>query len=433
MDEAHKSRYSVHPGADKMYYDLRDMYWWPRMKRDISTYVSECLTCAKVKAEHQRPLGLLQQPEIPEWNTEKLARLYTDEIVERHGVPVSIISDRDARFTSCLWQTFQKALGTRLDISTTYHPKTDGQSERTIQTVEDMLKASLYGRKCRKSSKRKKSYADSGRKMTEYEVRENVLLKVSPWKGVMRFGKKGKLAPRYVGPFEILERIGPVAYQLRLPEEFIGVHDTFHVSNLKKCMGNANLDVPLNEIKIDKTLRFVEEPVEIMDREGGSPAGIHGLFSGWYCGLANRKIILGVSMAWAKGVTIGTLVRYETSCGHLLGTDISKITRKLSKNGQARTRERKNEQKPEAKARKNQIYSQLQEIKKVNEIVYSALVGCKLCNGPHYTKDCPLKEEGKTLEEAYYTQFGVPFPQAGWYRVAAPRFYQKDNRNPSYQ
>ncbi|GJT28373.1 hypothetical protein Tco_0908648 [Tanacetum coccineum] len=114
---------------------------------------------------------------------------------------------------------------------------------------------------------RQKSYADSGRKMTEYEVGENVLLKVSPWKGVMRFGKKGKLAPRYVGPFEILERIGPVAYRLRLPEELIGVHDTFHVSNLKKCLGNANLHVPLNEIKIDKTLRFVEEPVEIMDRE----------------------------------------------------------------------------------------------------------------------------------------------------------------------
>ncbi|GJY83902.1 hypothetical protein Tco_0497278 [Tanacetum coccineum] len=114
---------------------------------------------------------------------------------------------------------------------------------------------------------RQKSYADSRRKMTEYEVGENVLLKVSPWKGVMLFGKKGKLAPRYVGPFEILERIGPVAYRLRLPNNLIGVHDTFHVSNLKKCLGNANLHVSLNEIKIGKTLRFVEEPVEIMDRE----------------------------------------------------------------------------------------------------------------------------------------------------------------------
>ncbi|GKB67139.1 hypothetical protein Tco_0928551 [Tanacetum coccineum] len=112
-----------------------------------------------------------------------------------------------------------------------------------------------------------KSYADSGCKMTEYEVGENMFLKVSPWKGVMRFWKRGKLAPRYVGPFEILERIGPVTYRLRLPEELIGVHDTFHVSNLKKCLGNANFHVPLNEIKIEKTLRFVEEPIEIMDHE----------------------------------------------------------------------------------------------------------------------------------------------------------------------
>ncbi|GJW34521.1 reverse transcriptase domain-containing protein [Tanacetum coccineum] len=184
MDEAHTSRYSVHPGADKMYYDLRDLYWWPGMKRDIAEYVSRCLTCSKIKAEHQKPLGFLQQPEIPEWKwekitmdfvtklpksssghdtiwvvvdrltksahflpiredykTEKLAKIYTNEIVARHGVPVSIISDRDGRFTSHLWQAFQKALGTRLDMSTAYHPQTDGQSERTIQTLEDMLRA----------------------------------------------------------------------------------------------------------------------------------------------------------------------------------------------------------------------------------------------------------------------------------------------------
>ncbi|GJR49707.1 putative nucleotidyltransferase, ribonuclease H [Tanacetum coccineum] len=378
MDKAHKSRYSVHPGADKMYYDLRDMYWWPGMKKDIAVYVSECLTCAKVKAEHQRPSGLLQQPEIPEWkwenitmdfiiklprtssghdaiwvvvdrltksahfiairedfSTEKLAKVYLNRIVARHGVPVSIISDRDARFTSRLWQTFQKALGTRLDMSTAYHPQTDGQSERTIQTLEDMLRAcvidfggswdthlplaefsynnsfhssircapfeALYGRKCRSPvlwaeigegrligpelvhettdkvvvikeklqalRNRQKSYADSGRKMVEFNVGDRVLLKISPWKGVMRFRKKGKLSPRYVGPFEVLERIGPVAYRLRLPDELVGVHDTFHVSNLKKCLVKEGLHVSLDEIKVDKTLRFVEEPVEIMDRE----------------------------------------------------------------------------------------------------------------------------------------------------------------------
>ncbi|GKA98116.1 putative nucleotidyltransferase, ribonuclease H [Tanacetum coccineum] len=321
LNEGHKSKYSVHPGADKMYHDLRDMYWWPGMKRDIAIYVSKCLTCAKVKAEHQRPSGFLQQPEIPEWkwdkitmdlitklprsrsghdaiwvivdrltksahflairedfSTEKLARLYIDVIVARHGVPVSIISDRDGRFTLHFWRTVQKALGTRLDLSTAYHPQTDGQSERTIQTLEDILRAircasfeALYGRKCRSPLKaardRQKSYADKRRKPLEFEVGDRVLLKVSPWKGVMHFGKKGKLAPRYVGPFEILERIGLVAYRLRLLEELSSMHDTFHVSNLKKCLEDANLHVPLEEIKVNKTLRFVEEPVEIMDRE----------------------------------------------------------------------------------------------------------------------------------------------------------------------
>ncbi|GKE80952.1 putative reverse transcriptase domain-containing protein, partial [Tanacetum coccineum] len=155
-----KPRYSIHPGADKMYHDLRDLYWWPGMKKDIAEYVSKCLTCSKIKAEHQKPSGLLQQPEIPEWKwekitmdlvtklpiredykTKKLARIYINEIVARHGVLVSIISERDGRFASHLWQALQKALGTKLHMSTAYHPKTDGQSERTIQTLEDMLRA----------------------------------------------------------------------------------------------------------------------------------------------------------------------------------------------------------------------------------------------------------------------------------------------------
>ncbi|GJR71489.1 putative reverse transcriptase domain-containing protein [Tanacetum coccineum] len=345
MDEAHTSRYSIHPGADKMYHDLRDLYWWPGMKRDIAEYVSKCLTCSKIKAEHQKPSGLLQQPEIPEWKwekitmdlvtklprssggydaiwvivdrltksahflpiredykTEKLARIYINEIVARHGVPVSIISDRDGRFASHLWQALQEALGTKLHMSTAYHPETDGQSERTIQTLEDMLRAcvmdfggswdahlplvefsynnsyhasikcapfeALYGQKCRSpviwtevgesqligpelvqemtekifqikerlktARSRQKSYADKRRKPLEFKVGDRVLLKVSPWKGVVRFGKKGKLAPRYVGPFEIVECVGPV---------------------------------PLDEIEIDENLRFVEEPIEIVERD----------------------------------------------------------------------------------------------------------------------------------------------------------------------
>ncbi|GKD77231.1 putative reverse transcriptase domain-containing protein [Tanacetum coccineum] len=141
-------------------------------------------------------------------------------------------------------------------MSTTYHPRMDGQSERTIQTLEDMLRASPV------------LWAEIGEsRLIGPELVQETTDKVSPWKGVIHFGKKGKLAPRYVGAFEIIERIGPVAYRLRLPEELSSVHDTFHVSNLKKCLADANMHVPLDEIKIDKTFRFVVEPVEIIDRE----------------------------------------------------------------------------------------------------------------------------------------------------------------------
>ncbi|GJR13070.1 putative reverse transcriptase domain-containing protein [Tanacetum coccineum] len=156
------------------------------------------------------------------------------------------------RFTSRFWQSMQEALGTRLDMSTAYHPQTDGQSEHTIQTLEDMLRAvrcapfdSLYGRKCRSPI----MWAKVGEG-------DYVLLKVSPWKGVVRFGKKGKLAPRFVGPFEIIEKVGPVAYRLDLPEELNGVHDTFHISNLRKCLADPTLQVPLNEIQVDANVKF---------------------------------------------------------------------------------------------------------------------------------------------------------------------------------
>ncbi|GKA60781.1 hypothetical protein Tco_0760188, partial [Tanacetum coccineum] len=114
---------------------------------------------------------------------------------------------------------------------------------------------------------RQKSYADKRRKPLEFQVRDRVLLKVSPWKGVVRFGKKGKLTPRYVGPFEIVKRVRPVAYRLKLPQELSCVHDTFHVSNLKKCLAEPDVQVPLDEIEIDENLRFVEEPIEIVDRD----------------------------------------------------------------------------------------------------------------------------------------------------------------------
>ncbi|GJY43577.1 putative reverse transcriptase domain-containing protein [Tanacetum coccineum] len=263
MHKSHKSKYSIHPGSDKMYQDMKKLYWWPDMKVDIATYVSKCLTCSKVRLNtkgHQRSL--------------------------------------------------QKALGTSLNMSIAYHPRTDGQSERTIQTLEGMLRACVinfrngwvkhltlvkfsynnsyhasikalekvgyvvHGRKCHShvcwvevgevqltgpeivqettkkifqikqrmqaARDRQKSYVDLKRRPMEFQVRDRVMLKVSPWKGVVRFGKRGKLNPRYVGPFKVLEKVGYVAYKLELPQELSRVPNTLH---------------------------FVEKPVEIMDRE----------------------------------------------------------------------------------------------------------------------------------------------------------------------
>ncbi|GJU73187.1 putative reverse transcriptase domain-containing protein [Tanacetum coccineum] len=319
MHESHKSKYSVHPGSEKMYQDLKKLYWWPNIKAEIANYVSKCLTCTKVKAEYQKPSGLLVQPVILVWKwenitmdfitklpktttgqdtirvivdrliksahflpmketdlMEKLTRQYLKEVVSRHGVPVSIIFDRDSKFTSHFWKLLNEALGTQLDMITAYHPKIDGQSERTIQTSEDMLRACVmeFGKgwnrhlplaevgdaqltgpeiihettdkiiqikkRIQAARDRQKSYADRRHKPLEFEVGDKVMLKVSPWKGVIHFGKRGKLNPRYTGPFKIIA---------------------------KKCFVDEPLAIPLDEIQIDDKLHFIEEPVKIMDRE----------------------------------------------------------------------------------------------------------------------------------------------------------------------
>ncbi|GJV39221.1 putative reverse transcriptase domain-containing protein [Tanacetum coccineum] len=195
----------------------------------------------------------------------------------------------------------RSALGTQLDMSMTYHPETDGQSERTIQTLEDMLRACVidFGKGWEKhlplaevgdvqltglevihettekivqirqrlqaKRDRKRSYANVRRKPLEFQVGDQVMLKVSPRKGVFRFGKRGKLNPWYIRPFKILERIGPVSYKLELPEKLSNVHSNFHISNLKKCLSDESLVILMNELRLDDKLNFVEEPVEIMD------------------------------------------------------------------------------------------------------------------------------------------------------------------------
>ncbi|GJX45958.1 putative reverse transcriptase domain-containing protein [Tanacetum coccineum] len=407
MHESHKSKYSIYPGYEKMYQDVKKSYWWPNMKADIATYVSKCLTCARVKAEHQRPSGLLVQPEIPEWKwdnitmdfitklprssqgfdtiwvivdrltksayflpirendpLDKLARLYLNRVVARHGIPASIICDRDGRFTSNFWRSFQKALGTDISMSTAYHPETDGQSERTIQTLEDMLRAcvidfgkgwvkhlplaefsynnsyhasikaapyeALYGRKCRSpvcwaevgeaqltgpeliqettekivlikqrmqaAQDRQKSYADRKRKPMEFEIGDRVMLKVSPWKGVVRFGKRGKLNPRYVGPFKVLAKVGKVAYRLELPQELSRVHHTFHVSNLKKCYADEPLVMPLEGIHVDDKLQSIRQRRIITKN-----IRTEGLFDGGCSGHMTGKRITMVDFKECKG------------------------------------------------------------------------------------------------------------------------------------
>nr|GEZ20208.1 putative reverse transcriptase domain, ribonuclease H-like domain, aspartic peptidase domain protein [Tanacetum cinerariifolium] len=262
---------------------------------------------------------------------DELARLYWKEVVTRHGILVSIICDHDPRFTSNFLMSFQKAMSTRLDMSTTYHPQTDGQSERTIQTLKDMLHAcvidfgngwerhlplvkfsynnsyhcsikvapfeALYGQKCRSpiywaeveeaqltnlelihettkkilqikqriqaARDRQKSYAKVRRKPLKFQVGDRFRLKVSPWKGVVRFGKREKLNQRYIGPFKVLAKVGTIAYRLKLAQQLSRVYSTFRVSNLKKCLSNEPLAIPLDEIHIDEKLRFFEEPVKL--------------------------------------------------------------------------------------------------------------------------------------------------------------------------
>nr|CAE03662.3 OSJNBa0042N22.4 [Oryza sativa Japonica Group] len=376
LTEAHQTQYSIHPGSTKMYQDLKEKFWWVSMRREIAEFVALCDVCQRVKAEHQRPAGLLLSLQIPEWKWEeigmdfitglprtslghdsiwvivdrltkvahfipvhttysgkRLAELYLARIMCLHGAPKKIVSDRGSQFTSKFWQKLQEELGTRLNFSTAYHPQTDGQTEQVNQILEDMLRAcaldfggawdkslpyaefsynnsyqaslqmapfeALYGRRCRTllfwdqtaerqlfgtevlneaeekvravrerlriAQSRQKSYVDNRRRELAFEVGEYVYLRVTPLRGVHRFQTKGKLAPRFVGPYRVLECRGEVAYQLELPSNLFGIHNVFHVSQLKKCLRVPEEQASPDQIEIQEDLTYMEKPTRILE------------------------------------------------------------------------------------------------------------------------------------------------------------------------
>ncbi|WVZ80720.1 hypothetical protein U9M48_028177 [Paspalum notatum var. saurae] len=325
------------------------------MKREVAEYVALCDVCQRVKAEHQKPAGLLQPLKIPEWKWEeigvdfivglprtqsvldrltkiahfipvkttysgaKLAELYMSRIVCLHGVPKKIVSDRGTQFTSHFWKRLHESMDTKLNFSSAYHPQTDGQTERTNQILEDMLRACAiqystswdkslpyaefsYNNSCQASIKmtplhwdqpgekqlfgpeiikdaerqvrmirenlriaqtRQKSYADHRRRDLEFAVGDYVYLKVSPIRGLRRFKVKGKLAPRYIGPFKIIG--GEVAYELELPDRLSGVHDVFHVSQLKKCLRVPKEQLQVEDLNVQDDFTCTEYPVQILE------------------------------------------------------------------------------------------------------------------------------------------------------------------------
>nr|GEW82910.1 retrotransposon protein, putative, Ty3-gypsy subclass [Tanacetum cinerariifolium] len=251
MHESHKSKYSVHSGSDKMYQDMKLLYRWPNMKANITTYVSKCLMYLRVKAEHQKPSGFLVQPESPQWKWDNIAMDFVTKLLKTQ-------SGNDT-----IWRAFQKAMGTQLDMSMAHHLETDRQSERTIQTLEDMLRACVidFGNGWERHLPLVEfSYNNSYHASIKAALFEELY-------GVVCFGKRGKLNPRYIGPFKVLAKVGSIAYRLKIPQQLSRVHSTFHVSNLKKCLFDEPFEISLDEVHIDGKLRFVEEPIDIMDRE----------------------------------------------------------------------------------------------------------------------------------------------------------------------
>uniref|UniRef100_A0A1S3YME1 Integrase catalytic domain-containing protein n=1 Tax=Nicotiana tabacum TaxID=4097 RepID=A0A1S3YME1_TOBAC len=208
----------------------------------------------------------------------RYAQIFMNKTVRLHEVPVSIIFDRRSQSTLRFWKSFQEVLGTRLDLSAAFHPQTDGKSECTVHILEDMLRAcvlkfgaidkvQLIRQRLLVAQSRQKSYTDKRRRDLVFTTGDKVFLRVSPMKGVMRFWKRGKLSPRFIGPYEILDRVGAVAYCLALPPELSFIHPTFHVSMLRKYISYSSQVLEALAIPLDEKLSYEEEPTTIVDRQ----------------------------------------------------------------------------------------------------------------------------------------------------------------------
>ena len=276
------------------------------MKKEIAKFVARCLVCQQVKIEHQKPSGLMQRIKLPEWRWEHItmdfvvglpvnqkgndaigvivdrltksahfialktghsigtmAQKYLQEVVRLHGIPVSINSDRDPRFTSHFCRSLQEAMGSQLSWAEVGEkhitgPELGAESNRNIVLIRKRLLA---------AQSRQKSYADQRRRELGHDVGDHVFLKVSPTKGKTRFVLKGKLSPRYIGPFQIIECVGSTTYRLALPPQLSGVHDVFHVSMLRKYTRDPNHILQHETLEFEQDLSVEEEPVKVMEKQ----------------------------------------------------------------------------------------------------------------------------------------------------------------------
>ncbi|KAG8503372.1 hypothetical protein CXB51_001418 [Gossypium anomalum] len=271
LKEAHGELCAMHPGGNKLYHDLQELYWWPGLKREVTEFVGKCLTCQQVKAEHQLPSGLLQPVKIPLWKWERVTMDFVS------GLPLTptkkdsvwVIVDRLTKLAHFIPVrtdfSFQKLA--KLYVAEI----TDGQSERVIQILEDMLRGCVIDfRDSWEDYLPLAEFVYNNSYQTELGERQvlgSELAANTENKKILRFGKKGKLSPRFIGPYQVLKRVGPVAYQLELPPELDRIHDVFHVSMLRRYRSNPTHVMPVAEIEVQTDLTFEKESMQILDRE----------------------------------------------------------------------------------------------------------------------------------------------------------------------